>query len=143
MESPYDQWTDVTWVGPDTVLSNRRASGEVDPPTRMEYDPETGVLRGVRNGAPIEIGDIFIEPAGGGAFGHAVMVMDAVESAAGERLFLLSQSYMPAQESHILKNLDEPDLSPWYHIDPAQELRTPEWTFPAGSLRRFAEKGCP
>jgi hypothetical protein len=51
--------------------------------------------------------------------------------------FLLAQSYMPAQEMHVLKNPANADGSPWYAWDDRGELRTPEWTFPAGSLRRF------
>lgn len=97
----------------------------------------------VRAGEAVEIGDVLIEPARGGAFGHAVMLMDAAASGAGERVFLVSQSYMPAQESHVLKNPAEPDIAPWYRIDPSRSIRTPEWTFPADSLRRFAETGCP
>jgi hypothetical protein len=97
----------------------------------------------VEAGQTPEIGDVLIEPATSGRYGHAVMLMDAAANTAGERVFLLSQSYMPAQESHILKNLREPDIAPWYRIEPTAAIRTPEWGFPESSLRRFAEKGCP
>ena len=79
-------------------------------------------------------GDVFIE---GGFPGHAVLVMDvATHPRTGERVFLLAQSYMPAQDIHILRNPTDPDLSPWYRL-PAGALRSPEWTFGAGSLRRW------
>ncbi len=80
-------------------------------------------------------GDIFIK---GGFPGHAVLVVDMAQNASGEKRFLLLQSYMPAQDMHLLKNPKSPDGSPWYPV-PAEkaELVTPEWTFPAGSLRRF------
>ena len=29
---------------------------------------------------------------------------------------LLAQSYMPAQSPHILKNLNNPELSPWFKV---------------------------
>ena len=52
--------------------------------------------------ATLQIGDVFIK---GGFPGHAVLVADVVENAqTGEKRFLLVQSYMPAQEMHVLKN---------------------------------------
>ena len=79
-------------------------------------------------------GDVFIE---GGFPGHAVIVVDTAESNTGDRVFLLAQSYMPAQQVHILKNPTDPDLSPWYRYRPGA-LRTPEWQFAAGTLKRFS-----
>jgi hypothetical protein len=88
--------------------------------------------------AGIHIGDVFIK---GGFPGHAVLVVDlAANGAAGERRFLLAQSYMPAQDMHILKDPKSPDASAWYRIPEAGgELITPEWIFQAGQLRRFKE----
>lgn len=83
----------------------------------------------------IEAGDVFIR---GGFPGHAVLVMDvAVNPETGKKVFLLAQSYMPAQEMHILRNPMNADLSPWYEADFAGELQTPEWTFSQSQLRRF------
>lgn len=82
----------------------------------------------------IEPGDVFIK---GGSPGHAVIVADVVVSATTKApRFLLVQSYMPAQEMHVLRNPENPDGSPWYAL-PHGDLVTPEWTFPAGSLRRW------
>lgn len=82
----------------------------------------------------IKSGDVFIY---GGFPGHAVIVLDVVqEPVSGKKRFLLAQSYMPAQEIHILRNPNNPDLSPWYDL-PEGELHTPEWTFPVNSLKRF------
>jgi hypothetical protein len=82
----------------------------------------------------IEAGDVFIV---GGFPGHAVIVVDVAENALGRRAVLLAQSYMPAQDIHILRNPASPD-SPWYVIDGDGPLSTPEWDFPAGSLRHFS-----
>lgn len=83
----------------------------------------------------MEIGDVFIQ---GGFPGHAVTVVDMAENPkTGEKLFLLSQSYMPAQDMHILKNPGEPSLNPWYSLNFGEELATPEWTFAPGDLYRF------
>ena len=57
---------------------------------------------------------------------------------AGRRVFLLAQSYLPAQDIHILQNPDGGLLGPWYDIDFGATLRTPEWTFASGHLRRFS-----
>jgi hypothetical protein len=85
--------------------------------------------------ADMQIGDVFIK---GGFPGHAVLVADMVENAAtGEKRFLLLQSYMPAQDIHVLQNPAAPDGSPWYPASFDGELVTPEWTFPPGALRRW------
>jgi hypothetical protein len=83
----------------------------------------------------IAIGDVFIK---GGFPGHAVLVADMAENAAtGEKRFLLVQSYMPAQEMHVLKDPAASDGSPWYPAAFVGELKTPEWTFAPGALRRW------
>lgn len=75
----------------------------------------------------------------GNPYGHAVTVMDVAKDSSGNPVFLLSQSYMPAQSIHVLKNPGNNSLSPWYHWDNKTSLFTPEWTFPAGSLKRWKE----
>lgn len=84
----------------------------------------------------MEIGDIFIQ---GGSPGHAVVVVDmAVNESTGEKLFLLAQSYMPAQETQILVNTKDTNLSPWYSLNfKGDYIYTPEWTFRRGDLKRF------
>ncbi len=77
-------------------------------------------------------GDVFLQ---GGSPGHAVMVMDLSINTGGERRFLLSQSYMPAQNIHILKN--PRSISPWYSNKFRTELATPEWVFQTGTLYRW------
>lgn len=92
-------------------------------------------LEPVPDGSAPRIGDVIIK---GGFPGHAVMVVDMVENAAsGEKRFLLAQSYMPAQDIHILKNPTAPDGSPWYASPIAWPLVTPEWTFELGNLKRW------
>ena len=79
-------------------------------------------------------GDVFIQ---GGSPGHAVLVMDVATDRNGQKFFLLGQSYMPAQEFHILKNPSDGRLSPWYRIKPEGTLATPEWNFDYSDLKRF------
>jgi hypothetical protein len=83
----------------------------------------------------MEIGDVFIL---GGSPGHAVLVIDMVEHpATGKKLFMLAQSYMPAQETQILTNPQYAEMSPWYDLDFGESLRTPEWRFSRNQLMRF------
>lgn len=81
----------------------------------------------------MQIGDVFIQ---GGFPGHAVIVVNMKENAQGEKFFMLAQSYMPAQEMHILKNPAEPN-SPWYPLTFGVKLHTPEWPFSRKDLKRF------
>ena len=83
----------------------------------------------------LQIGDIFIK---GGSPGHAVMVLDMAKNPkTGAVCFLIGQSYMPAQDFHVLKNLSNTDMSPWYELNNTDELQTPEWTFQPVVVRRF------
>jgi Domain of unknown function (4846) len=88
-----------------------------------------------REVADLQIGDVFIK---GGFPGHAVIVVDvAVHSKTKKKIFLLAQSYMPAQEIQILKNPNDSSLSPWYSDDFGATLKTSEWTFKRSELKNF------
>ena len=80
-----------------------------------------------------KIGDVFIQ---GGFPGHAVMIVDMARKQ-GKTAILLSQSYMPAQEIHILKNPRNHKMNPWYILGEGNKLYTPEWTFEWAALKRF------
>lgn len=83
----------------------------------------------------IEPGDVFIK---GGSPGHAVIVVDVARNKeTGEKIFLLAQSYMPAQEIQVLKNPNDPTIGPWYSANFGEVLYTPEWTFKKSELMRF------
>lgn len=89
----------------------------------------------------MQIGDVFIQKAQNGKrHGHAVIVVDMVENKSGKKLYLLAQSYMPAQDTQILVNRSDPKISPWYELDIKQStIDTPEWTFLSSDLRRFED----
>lgn len=83
----------------------------------------------------MKIGDVFIH---GGSPGHAVIVVDmAVNKTTNEKIFMLAQSYMPAQETQILYNFNQSEISPWYSTEFGETLRTPEWTFEKSDLKGF------
>lgn len=60
----------------------------------------------------------------GSSPGHAMLVIDMAEDAAGNKVYLLAQSYMPAQDIHVVVNPVEGKL----------------WTFYTSQLRRWQEK---
>lgn len=84
----------------------------------------------------MQIGDVFIK---GGSPGHAVIVVDmAINPKTNKKIFMVAQSYMPAQDIHILINTNKPAISPWYDLEEtASEIETPEWTFDNNQLKRF------
>ena len=83
----------------------------------------------------IKPGDIFIQS--GRPYGHAVTVVDVAKNDAGNIIFLVCQSYMPAEEINIVKNLNNSEISPWYNFTDNDRLIIPEWEFNFSDLRRF------
>ena len=146
--APYAQWAkgfrpmvdgrNVRWI--------QKAESREDYSTFREYLDKVFTYAGsyslskelvpVPTASQMNIGDVFVE---GGFPGHAVMVVDMAETASGEKAFLLAQSYMPAQDIHVLVNPKDSDLSPWYRLDFAGSLQTPQWEFTSNDLMRFAE----
>ena len=84
-------------------------------------------------------GDIFVK---GGFPGHAITVIDVIENIdTGQRKYMFSESYMPAQDQYIVVNTAEhgirPQLDLWFDIDPKEPLSTSRWTFQPKDLKRF------
>jgi len=82
----------------------------------------------------IQSGDIFIQK--GRPYGHAAIVLDVAQDKNSNKVYMLGQSYMPAQETQVLINPMDSTLSPWYAVND-KTIRTPEWTFEPDDLRRF------
>jgi len=82
----------------------------------------------------IQQGDVLIR---GGFPGHAVIVMDVAVNTTGKKIYLLAQSYMPAQEIHILNNPQENTLSPWYEVNDNDDIVTPEYWFKRNELKQW------
>lgn len=87
----------------------------------------------------VKIGDAFVQGALPG-YGHAVLILDMAVSQSGRKIMLLGQSYMPAQDFHVLKN-PQHKSSPWYHANFGKTLVTPQWIFQSGHARRFRKPG--
>lgn len=85
----------------------------------------------------MQIGDVLIQ---GGSPGHAVIVVDmARHQETKEKVFLLAQSYMPAQDIQILQNPEKEKENPWYSNKTEGTITTPEWTFYSNDLKRFKQ----
>lgn len=82
----------------------------------------------------ISPGDVFIR---GGSPGHAMIVVDIAVNRSGKKVFMLAQSYMPAQDIHIVKNPMSQSLSPWYEAVEHLKIITPEWEFSTKELRHW------
>jgi hypothetical protein len=87
----------------------------------------------IKNLNDVKPGDVLIQ---GGSPGHAMIVVDMAEDKNGKKIFLLAQSYMPAQDIHIVINPMDKTLSPWYELN-EQTIYTPEWTFLKGHFRTW------
>ena len=52
----------------------------------------------------MKIGDIFVQD---GKPGHAAIIIDMATNEANQKVFSLAQSFIPTQDIHILKNLNQ------------------------------------
>lgn len=110
----------------------------------------------VSDPSKLEIGDVYII---GGFPGHAMIVIDVAENDKGDRIFLLAQGMMPAQDIHILRSGES--IDPWFTarkegdfeipglkrigitINDSQELNVFEiWPFNYTDLKRFKRTDC-
>lgn len=79
------------------------------------------------------IGDVFIR---GGSPGHAIIIIDEIiDIHSKNKMYLLAQSYMPAQELQILNNSKVEGS--WYSFEGEKTISTPEWNFSINDLKRF------
>lgn len=90
-------------------------------------------LKKVTDFSTIQPGDVLIQ---GGSPGHAMIVMNAAINKSGRKQYLLAQSYMPAQDIHIVKNPKKTN-SPWFDVSGTNEIQTPEWNFTKTDLYRW------
>lgn len=82
----------------------------------------------------LKIGDMLIK---GGSPGHIVMICDEAVNNKGEKLFLLFQGNTPAQSVHLVKNLEDSDISPWYQLKNNVVIPVSNYTFSSSKFVRF------
>ena len=91
-------------------------------------------LESITNVKDLQIGDMLIL---GGSPGHIVMLADQVTNNKGENLFLLIQGNTPAQSVHLVKNLEDNILSPWYDLKLDAIIPVSNFTFYNSKFARF------
>ncbi|WP_353779839.1 DUF4846 domain-containing protein [Winogradskyella sp. 3972H.M.0a.05] len=82
----------------------------------------------------LDVGDMLII---GGSPGHVVMIADVIKNEAGEKRFTLLQGNTPAQSVHLLKNLEDSSMSPWYDLGLNTRIDIPGYTFYKSKYVRF------
>ncbi|KFF24042.1 DUF4846 domain-containing protein [Chryseobacterium vrystaatense] len=83
----------------------------------------------------LKTGDILITP---GSPGHIVFISGVCENKKGEKLFLLSEGFTPAQSIHMLSNPFDKNISPWYRLDVnSSETKTARYFFKPTNFRSF------
>lgn len=85
----------------------------------------------------LKTGDILIVP---GSPGHVVFIAGVCENKNGEKLYLLSEGFTPAQSIHLLKNPYNEEISPWYQLDVnAEQTSTARFTFNPNHFRSLED----
>lgn len=82
----------------------------------------------------LQIGDMLVKP---GSPGHIEIVVDEIENATGDRMYLLAQGNTPAQNVCLLKNFENTEFSPWYRFDENEPVYTPSYYFDKAVFVRF------
>jgi hypothetical protein len=82
----------------------------------------------------LKIGDMLIK---GGSPGHIVMIGDEVVNKNNEKLFVLFQGNTPAQSVHLVKNLEDSAISPWYQLEDDAIIPVSNYTFSSAKFVRF------
>jgi len=85
----------------------------------------------------IKGGDFLVHPGGPG---HAVVILDVAQNEAGDRIGLIGQGFMPAEDFHVLRAVAGVDRV-WFKLPPVggAAIKTPDWPrpFSRDSARRF------
>lgn len=84
----------------------------------------------------LEVGDMLIYA---GSPGHVVMIVDAAKNEKGDKIFIIAQGNTPAQNVHMLKNVTDDDLSPWYQFEMGAFTEIPAYYFEEARFVRFKE----
>ena len=134
-----DNWTDLIndWTNPKPRLNNLKnfeawlkiVFGWANTYSIDEYNSIKINILDMRPG------DFFVRSYPD-SVGHAINVVDVVVNQTNnKKMYMLSQSYMPAQETHILINPQNGSV--WYTLDEFEDIITPEWSFNVTQLKRF------
>ena len=82
----------------------------------------------------LKIGDMLIR---GGTPGHVAIICDEIINENGEKRFLLFQGNTPAQSVHLVRNLEDSKMSPWYDLKMNAIIPVSNYTFSNSKFVRF------
>lgn len=89
----------------------------------------------IKKNEDIQVGDFLIKP---GSPGHSVIIVGIAKNNLGKRVYLLAESFMPAQDIHIIINPLNSKLSPWYELDVnSAKTITAKYIFEPTAIKRF------
>lgn len=110
----YRKYLDMVFNYASTISLERKSSTPID---RADLAP----------------GDFFVLPGGPG---HAILILDVAVTPSGERVALLGQGFMPAQDFQVL--VPPGAKGPWFSLS-GEDVDTPFWPapFPWSSLHRM------
>lgn len=91
-------------------------------------------LNRIEDATDLKIGDMLIK---GGSPGHIVMICDEVVNSEGKKMYLLFQGNTPAQNVHLVKNLGDSEISPWYTLEKDAVISVSNYTFQSSKFVRF------
>lgn len=91
-------------------------------------------LTKINDVSKLQIGDMLIK---GGTPGHIAIICDEIVNETGDKLFLLFQGNTPAQSVHLVKNLDDSTISPWYKLEKDAVIPVSNYTFYDSKFVRF------
>ncbi len=95
----------------------------------MQYNSIKALASDVEDASDLAPGVMLYQNAGTDK-SHVVMIMDMCENENGDKLYILGQGFKPAQEMHILKNVQDASISPWVQLSSSDTtVKTPEFTF--------------
>lgn len=82
----------------------------------------------------LKVGDCFVY-VNERAYGHVATVVDMAVNAKGEKVFMVAQSWMPAQQIHIV--VDEKTNSPWYKLTDNGIYNISGYVMDKNNMKRF------
>ena len=154
MEALYNGGTDVgltavAWVNP---FSQPDYENEDGAPLKIEtYSTfrnyldnvftlcnSTSMWREMKTVSPKElrVGDCFVY-VNEQTYGHVVTIVDMAVNAKGEKVFMVAQSWMPAQQIHIV--MDERTKSPWYRLTDNGSYNISGYVMGRANMKRFVQ----
>ena len=98
----------------------------------------TSMWREMKTVSPKElrVGDCFVY-VNEQTYGHVVTIVDMAVNAKGEKVFMVAQSWMPAQQIHIV--MDERTKSPWSRLTDNGSYNISGYVMGRANMKRFVQ----